>query len=86
MEGIGSDSITTQTRENLMTTYKIVRTFGGVHHVRTRRTIKRGLTLKQAMAHCRNPETNSRTATGPEATARTEKYRVWSDTFTSEGN
>jgi hypothetical protein len=69
-----------------MTTYKIVRTFGGVHHARTRRTIKRGLTLKQAMAHCRNPETNSRTATGPEATARTEKYSAWSDAFTSEGN
>lgn len=51
----------------VVTTYKIVRGYfrGG------RRTIKRGLTLEEAQAHCRNPETSSRTATSAAAKRRT---------------
>jgi hypothetical protein len=39
-------------------TYKIVRSYfrGG------KRTIARGLTLQEAQAHCRDPETSSKTA------------------------
>ena len=41
-----------------MTSYKIIRfRLNGPNQV-----IKRGLTLKEAQAHCRNPETSSSTA------------------------
>ena len=39
-----------------MTTYKIVRLYAP-HLERQSRTIKRGLTLEQAQAHCSNPKT-----------------------------
>lgn len=49
-----------------MATYKIVRfRFKG-----RKRVIKRGLTLKQARAHCRNPKTS--------------KAGVWFDGYTKE--
>jgi hypothetical protein len=41
---------------NPMTTYKIVRLYYP-HLERQSRTIKRGLTLEQAQAHCSNPKT-----------------------------
>jgi hypothetical protein len=40
-------------------TYKIVRFVFG----RESRTVKRGLTLEEAQAHCKNPETSSSTCT-----------------------
>ena len=63
-----------------MTTYKIVRGYfnGG------RRTIKRGLTLEEAQAHCRNPETSSRTATSAAARRRTAERGPWFDGYTEE--
>jgi hypothetical protein len=43
--------------------YKIIRNyFQGGH-----RTIRSGLTLEEAQAHCHNPETSSRTATSAKA-------------------
>ena len=45
--------------------YKIVRFFTTSDYNGTwRRTIKTGLSLEEARAHCNNPETSSSTATG----------------------
>lgn len=56
--------------------YKIIRFFhygsGNSRPMQTtRRTIKTGLTLEEAQAHCRNPQTSSRTSTD----SRASKYR-----------
>lgn len=61
-----------------MTTYKIVRTYlkGG------RRTIATGLTLEQAQAHCRDPETSSRTCKKPHNVRRTREIGPWFDCYT----
>jgi hypothetical protein len=42
-----------------MSFYNIVRHY----YTKPKRTIKRGVTLKEAQAHCRDPETSSRTCT-----------------------
>jgi hypothetical protein len=52
------------------TTYKIVR---GYYKSYSRRTIKRGLSLEQARAHCSDPETSSRTATSSAARRVTKR-------------
>lgn len=68
-----------------MTTYKIVRSFMvGSSNLRKRRPIRTGLTLEEAQAHCRDPETSSRTATGAAAKARTKRYGPWFDSYTEE--
>ena len=63
-------------------TYKIVRMYkdAGVR----RRTIKRGLTLIQARAHCADPETSSSTATKATPRARTRRLGDWFDGYESE--
>jgi hypothetical protein len=57
--------------------YKIVRMYlkGG------KRTIERGLTLAEAQAHCRNPETSSKTATSSRARALTRARGAWFDGY-----
>ena len=40
--------------------YKIVRYY---YRTSTKRTLQRNLTLEEAQAHCKNPETSSKTAT-----------------------
>lgn len=63
-----------------MATYKIVRNyFNG-----TPRTIARGLTLEEAQAHCKDPETSSSTATSSAAKARTRRMGAWFDGYTEE--
>jgi hypothetical protein len=57
--------------------YKIVRNY--FHG--SPRTIAKGLTLEEAQAHCRNPETSSRTATSAAAKARTRKFGPWFDSY-----
>jgi hypothetical protein len=57
--------------------YKIVRSYfkGG------KRVIERGLTLEEAQAHCRNPETSSKTATTAAAVKRTRVMGAWFDGY-----
>lgn len=57
--------------------YRIVRFyFGG-----GRRVIKRGLILADAQAHCRNPETSSRTCRTAKARKITERNGQWFDGY-----
>jgi hypothetical protein len=63
-----------------METYCIVR-----HYFRgSKRIIERGLTLAEAQAHCKNPETSSRTATSAAARKRTKNMGPWFDGYTEE--
>jgi len=57
--------------------YKIVRMYfkGG------KRTIETGLTLEQAQAHCRDPETSSRTCTKSAGRKRTKERGPWFDGY-----
>jgi len=58
--------------------YKIVR-----HYFRNgKRTIKTGLTLEQAQAHCGDPETSSSTCTKAKNVARTRRLGPWFDGYT----
>jgi hypothetical protein len=57
--------------------YKIVRFYQNG----TRRTIKTGLTLSEAQAHCKDPETSSRTATSAAARRRTKRFGPWFDGY-----
>ena len=63
-----------------MSTYKIIRSYftGGT------RTIKKGLTLEEAQAHCKNPETSSKTATSSAAKQRTKLRGPWFDGYTEQ--
>jgi len=58
-------------------TYKIVRAFfrGG------KRTIKTGLTLKQAQEHCSDPETSSSTCQKAVNRRRTQQRGAWFDGY-----
>ena len=67
----------------MTTTYKIIR-----HYQRAglrNETIRTGLTLDEAQAHCQDPETASDTCKGTEGRKRTEQVGVWFDAFTAEG-
>lgn len=46
------------------------------------RTIKRGLTLEEAQAHCNDPETSSSTCTNKAGRARTNRIGAWFDGYT----
>ena len=48
------------------------------------RIIKRKLTLEEAQAHCRDPETSSSTATSRKAAAETKRMGQWFDGYESE--
>ena len=58
--------------------YRIVRMY---RHNYSRRIIKRGLTLAEAKAHCRDPETSSSTATSATALRRTKRLGPWFDGY-----
>ena len=51
---------------------------------RPSRTIKRGLTLEQAQAHCNDPQTSSSTATNAVARRRTRDLGPWFDGYNLE--
>lgn len=59
--------------------YKIVRMF--FRDSRKSRVIKRGLTLKEAQAHCQDPETSSATATSAKARRYTKRVGPWFDGY-----
>mgnify|MGYP003115284307 CR=1 FL=1 len=62
--------------------YKIVRMFRDYHQ--PSQVIKRGLTLEQAQAHCRDPETSSSTCLHAEGKRRTELRGPWFDGYEEE--
>ena len=64
-----------------METYKIFRLFRD--HDKSRK-IKRGLTLNEAQAHCRDPETSSSTCTNAAGKRRTKQRGPWFDAYEAE--
>lgn len=61
--------------------YKILRSF---EKQEVMPMVKRGLTLEQARAHCKDPETSSRTCTSAEGLLRTERHGPWFDGYEEE--
>ena len=59
--------------------YKIVRMF--YDDGKRKRTIKSGLTLDEAQAHCKDPETSSSTATSARAKRYTRIHGEWFDAY-----
>ena len=62
-------------------TYLIVRIS---ENDRPSRTIRRGLSLAEAQAHCRSPETRSKTATGAAARRHTNRHGDWFDGYDTD--
>ena len=62
--------------------YKIVRFYANAKH--RSRTIKSGLSLAQAQAHCEDPESSSSTAKSGTARAVTRRMGRWFDGYTEE--
>lgn len=60
--------------------YKIIRYFFTGRRI----TVRTGLTLEQAQAHCNDPETSSQTCTTTEGKRRTKKHGRWFDGYTAE--
>lgn len=64
-----------------MSFYKVVRFYMSTGK---KRVIKRGLSEEAAKRHCKDPETNSKTAQGYVAKRRTKRYGEWFDGFEEE--
>lgn len=64
--------------------YKIVRQYFDRERAPNRRTVKTGLTLEQAQAHCNDPETSSSTCKKAAGKRRTRMYGPWFDGYTEE--
>lgn len=60
--------------------YKIVRMYQNPN--KASRTVTKGLTLAEAQAHCKDPETSSRTCTSYAGRRRTRVYGPWFDGYT----
>lgn len=60
--------------------YKIIRFY--YNREGYKRTIKKGLTLEEAQAHCSDPETSSSTCKRPENLRRTKLQGAWFDGYT----
>jgi uncharacterized GH25 family protein len=65
-----------------MSTYKVIRFYQ--RDGRKSRTIKTGLTLEAAQAHCHEPETSSNTATSSKAKRYTAIHGPWFDGYEEE--
>lgn len=59
--------------------YKIVR-----HYMNRKRTMATGLTLEEAQAWCRDPDTSSETTTSKAGLACTRRNGPWFDGYTEE--
>jgi len=70
---------TTKGKMKMTNTFKIVRHYANGQKT----TIQTGLTLEEAKAHCKDPETSSTTATSAAAKRRTKARGDWFDAFTS---
>jgi hypothetical protein len=69
-------------RTETQTTYMIVRFYFGQHDPEI---VDTGLSLEDAQAHCRDPETSSSTALGQEAANRTLHKGDWFEGYEEEG-
>lgn len=58
-----------------MTLYKITRFYADLDI--SNETVKTGLTLEEAQAHCQDPETSSTTCDSDVGRARTERHGPW---------
>ena len=65
-----------------MTTYKIVRMYQ--RDASKKRTIKTGLSLEEAQAHCHDPETSWSTCTNGAGARRTYNSGPWFDGYEKE--
>ncbi len=65
-----------------MATYKIIRGFFNDDY--KDEVIDTDLSLEEAKAHCRDPETSSRTCTAPSLVRMTEERGDWFDGFEEE--
>lgn len=63
-------------------TYKIVRYYCDPGF--NSRVVRKGLTLEEARAHCKDPETSSRTCTLAPGRRRTRLKGPWFDGYTEE--
>lgn len=61
--------------------YKVVRHYFESRSEHLRRTVKSGLTLEEAQAHCRDPETSSSTCKLRRNVKRTEERGAWFDGY-----
>jgi hypothetical protein len=61
--------------------YKIVRSYRSTY---SKRIVQSGLTLKEAQAHCSNPETSSSTCRSARGKARTKQLGAWFDGYEEE--
>lgn len=66
-----------------MELYNIVRSYYSYNYYRrySRRIIRRNLTLEEAQAWCRNPETSSSTCTSAVGRRRTSRLGPWFDGY-----
>lgn len=62
--------------------YKIVRHYEDPK--RPKRTVKSGLYLDEARAHCRDPESSSRTCVGARGKALTRRVGHWFDAYVED--
>ena len=62
--------------------YKVIRFYSN-EGLRAK-TIKKGLTLEEAQAHCSDPETSSDTCKEPENVKRTARLGFWFDGYTAQ--
>ncbi len=60
-----------------MDRYNIVRNYFS----HSKRIIERNVTLEEAQAHCKDPETSSKTATSSAARRRTLRFGDWFDGY-----
>jgi hypothetical protein len=63
--------------------YKIIRSYQNGNT--PNRTIKTGLTLAEAQAHCKDPETSSSTCKGSTGRRRTRRLGPWFDGYSECG-
>lgn len=64
-----------------METYRIVRSYFETYG---KRVIRRHLSLEEAQAHCKDPETSSSTCTSAAGKRRTERLGPWFDGYERE--